>query len=646
MAQSKGTRKKAEIVATESRKKNPDFPEPLTAALDEFKIVKGSHGSPSMGTRSNTAATITRTRRFANIEEGATPFIYGSGWGRYSSNISIRDTIVLCQKAYWNVSIFKNTIDLMTEFACSPIYFAGGNKESRDFFNNWAKKINLWRLVDMFFREYFRSGNVFIYKLFGTFDRAQMKKLQDMKIAEGAQKIPLRYLILNPADIEIIAASNFTSPIYIKVLNSFEIKSLLSDNASAEDQQIRDSIPELKQLKENSKKGLLTVSIPLSPDRLCFVFYKKQDYEPMSIPMGYAVLEDINWKIEMKKIDMAISRTIQQAVLLVTAGDKDVGAPTKEHMKYLRTIFENESVGRVLISDYTTDVKFVIPNIGEILDPQKYEVVDRDIRFGLNNILFGEDKFSNASTKMDAFFKRLIHAREEFMNNFLRPEIENIGRAMNFKSIPAPRWEEENFKDNSAVLSRVYVRMLELGAISPQDAITAITENRLPTAEELDESQKTYLAQKDQGYFVPLLNQGKDGGGSQGQTGRPVGTGSPKSSTTTSPIGKKAVAGFGITKIKATLEDKDRLLDRICSRLKVKYKVTKLKEEQQMIAKEITNLIVASEKKEDWNAKVRSYIANPSQNTLQNDVTKEIFEIAEEHGVDEETASILFHSKM
>ena len=38
------------------------------------------------------------------------------------------------------------------------------------------------------------------------------------------------------------------------------------------------------------------VTIPLNTDRLVAVFYKKQDYEPFAVPMGYPVLEDINWK--------------------------------------------------------------------------------------------------------------------------------------------------------------------------------------------------------------------------------------------------------------------------------------------------------------------------------------------------------------
>ena len=58
----------------------------------------------------------------------------------------------------------------------------------------------------------------------------------------------------------------------------------------------------------------------------------------------------------------------------------------------MQSLFTNESVGRVLIADYTTKAEFVVPRIADLLTPQKYEIFDRDIRLGLNNILFGEAK--------------------------------------------------------------------------------------------------------------------------------------------------------------------------------------------------------------------------------------------------------------
>ena len=624
--------------------KKQKLPEPLTASFEGSTILSANYApsSASTGTRRNIAGSIPRTNRFVNIEEGVAPFVFGSGRGKYSSNIAMRDVIILCQKAYWNVPIFRNTIDLMTEFSCSPIYFKGGNKESRDFFNNWAKKIGLWKLTEMFFREYFRSGNVFLYRLYGTFDKSQTKKLENMNLSKAAQMVPYKYLLLNPADIEVIASSNFSSPFYVKILNQFEIQSLLGDGASAEDKQIADSIPELKNLGD-LKKGVTTIQIKLDPRRLAFIFYKKQDYEPMSVPMGFPVLEDINWKLELKKMDMAITRTVSQVVLLVTQGSEEREA-SPENLRLIKNIFENQSVGRVLVADYTTKAEFVIPKIMDILDPQKYAVVDRDIREGLNNVLFGEDKFSNASVKIDVFFERLKQSREEWIN-WLGTEVERIGKELNFKAIPQPRWKNENLGINPEVLSRVYVRMMELGAISPQDAINAVVDNRLPEPDELAESQQLFLDQKEKGFFTPLLNQSKDAGG---ETGRPPGISAPKISTKSSPIGKKLTAkfNFGVNKISETLVAKGDLFNKVCTKLRSKYKVTRLKESQKVIAQELTNLIVGSEEKENWSKKIVSYIDNPLQDTLNNIVTKEVFEIAEEHGVSTDEASILYHSKV
>jgi len=311
---------------TRSKKNKKEISEPLTASLDDYdKLIGSCDTTPERGSRANSAGSITRIQRFANLEAGVAPFLYERSNGKYATNISLQDTILLCQKAYWNVPIFRNTIDLMTEFAISEITFSGGNKESRNFFNIWAEKINLWQLTDMFFREYFRSGNVFIYKLFGEFPRESLRKLQQMNIAEAALKVPLKYIILNPYDIQVLASSSFTSPIYKKRLNSFEIGALLRPN-NDEDKKIASTMPELK----NIKNGNQSLEISLDSDRLVSIFYKKQDYEPLAVPMGFPVLEDINWKLELKKVDMAVSRTIQQAVLLITQGNDELGPPSQK----------------------------------------------------------------------------------------------------------------------------------------------------------------------------------------------------------------------------------------------------------------------------------------------------------------------------
>lgn len=628
--------------------KNIKFPEPQVIegsikSKDTIE-VKASRGEVNTSVRRNRSSSISRTDKYANIEGGVIPFIYGGGYGKYTSNISIKDTIILCQKAYYNFSIFRNTIDLMTEFSCSPIYFTGGNEQSRKFFQAWGDRVNLWRLQDMFFREFFRSGNVFLYKLNAQFTKQDMRVLSDLITTEArAGEIPVRYIMLNPADIQAIGSASFIAPQYIKVLNDFEMK-VLTNPDNEQDKQLAEKVKNLKDLKQTS--GITPTNqymvFELEPDKFVPVFYKKQDYEPFSVPMGFPVLEDINWKQELKNMDMAISRTIQQAVLLVTMGNDEVGMPTKEQIGTLRKIFENESVGRILVTDYTTDIKFIIPEISNILDPKKYEVVDRDIRYGLNNVLFGEEKYANTNTKIEVFLSRLKHARETFMHDFLLPEMKKIGKNLGFKNLPVPRFKDADFK-NDMNLTRIYSRLIELGVLTPEEGVTAIETGRLPLPEESVESQKDFKKLQEEGLYQPLLNKGQQ----QGAVGRPGGTGTPQ--TTKAPRTTPAVkASEEKPKIDADLVAKnlvkfDNLVEAVETSLKEKYNRKRLTKEQKEIIQTIAETIATNENPKDWNSKINNYINEPVQLNVN---MEKINEIAAEYGLDYKTAILLYHSKI
>jgi hypothetical protein len=626
--------------------KNIKFPEPQviegSVKSKDTIEVKASRGEVNTSVRRNRSSTISRTDKYKNIEGGVIPFIYGGGYGKYTSNISIKDTIILCQKAYYNFSIFRNTIDLMTEFSCSPIYFTGGNEQSRKFFQAWADRVNLWRLQDMFFREFFRSGNVFLYKLNAQFTKQDMRVLTDLITTEARTgEIPVRYIILNPADIQAIGSASFITPQYVKVLNDFEMQ-VLTNPDNDQDKELAQRVKNVKDLKNTSS---LTQSnqymvFELDPERFVPVFYKKQDYEPFSVPMGFPVLEDINWKQELKNMDMAISRTIQQTVLLVTMGNDEVGMPTKEQIGTLRKIFENESVGRILVTDYTTNIKFIIPEIDKILDPKKYEVVDRDIRYGLNNVLFGEEKYANTNTKIEVFLSRLKHARETFMHDFLIPEMKKIGKNLGFKNLPVARFKDADFKSDMN-LTRVYSRLIELGVLTPEEGVTAIETGRLPLPDESIESQKDFKKLQEEGLYQPLLNKG------QQQTGRPTGTGTPQ--TTKAPRTTPTVqASEAKPKINADLVAKnlvkfDNLVEAVETTLKEKYNRKRLTKEQKEIIQTIAETIATNELPKDWNSKINNYINEPVQLNVN---MEKINEIAAEYGLDYKTAILLYHSKL
>ena len=639
-------------MAAQRKKLHSVDSEPLMASYGKQSIA-----TQATRTRRNKSGTIERTDRFENINDGLVPFKYTTSGSYNTSNLDIRDAVMLCQKAYYNFAVFRNTIDLMTEFSVSDIYFQGGSKKSREFFTSFFKKISLNSLQDRFFREYYRSGNVFVYRFDAKITPADFTKISqtfgaESYITDGLKiTIPSRYAILNPADIQLGGNISFVSGKYYKLLTDYELERL-RDPRTEEDEEVLNNLdPDVVKHIKNEKNA--SVVMPLDTDKITAVFYKKQDYEPFAVPMGYPVLDDINWKAEMKKMDMAITRTTQQVVLLVTMGtEPDKGGVNQKNLEAMRSLFENESVGRVLIADYTTKADFVVPDIANILDPKKYEVVNRDIQLGLNNILVsGDEKFANAQIKTQVFVERLKQGREMFINEFLLPEIKRMSKTLGFKNFPTPKFEDIDLKD-TAIYSKIYTRLMELGVLTPEEGIQAINTGRLPTEEESKESQEDYRELRDKGFYEPVLggpftnkggNEGKPSDSNETQTGRPEGTsGIPQETKNINPIG--ASAQFSLSKVRDNLILAQNLVPEVENQLRKFHKKRKLSQQQKEVASEIASIIIANEDPSYWKDNISKYITNPIDSNEGR--IKEIREIAYEHQVDDYLASILYNSKI
>jgi ribosomal protein S15P/S13E len=651
------------------RQTQTSLPLPLMSEGSSPKVA-----TASTRTRRNASSTIERTDKYKNIDDGLVPFKYSSdGYGSGNRNlIDVRDAVKLCQKAYYNFSVFRNTIDLMTEFSVNQIYFKGGSKKSREFFNALFKKINILAFQDKFFREYYRSGNVFTYRFDAELKQNDLRNLNRVfgnlnLAAEESVSLPVKYIILNPADVRLTGTLSFSAGKYSKYVTDYELERLKNPQTD-EEIQLLDSLPDniKKELEKHKKdkRSTYALHLPLNEDKVSAVFYKKQDYEPFAVPMGYPVLEDLNAKAEMKKIDMAIARTMQQAILLVTMGtDPDKGGVNQKNLEAMQKLFTNESVGRVLIADYTTKAEFIVPNISALLNSSKYEIFERDIRIGLNNILIGEgEKFANESIKVKVFIERLKQAREIFINEFLGQEIKRISKIMGFKSVPTPHFDDIDLRDGLSY-SRVYTRLIELGILTPEEGLEAIEKGRLPDESLIPQSQKEYREMRDKGFFEPLIGGAKaapqDRGGDDNekeepkdkeenevpnQVGRPADSKGPREEGERAPMGGEVVSSFySLEKVKNNLIQAQKLNLEVEKHLRSKHNKRKLSNAQKDIASKITETIIANEEPENWSKSVKKYSSNPVDHNP--DRIEKVNDISYEHGLDTYLSSILCASK-
>jgi len=451
--------------------------------------------------RRNIISKKPKSDKYTNIRNGLLPYDYSA------DGVNVRDAIELCQKAYANISIFRNAIDIMAEFSNSPIYLEGDNEKSKKFIDGGLKKINIWKIKDQYFREYYRSGNIFLYRVDGKFSSEDLLKLNYVYASQTLKsgQLPVKYMLLNPYDIVIEKATSFQDGIYKKVLSDYELEKL-RDPKTEEDKKVFESLtPEMKKKVKEGSFNREGIKVELDSQKLIYSFYKKQDYEPFAVPFGFPVLDDLNWKIELKKIDQAICRTVENVILLITMGaEPDKGGVNPNNLKAMQELFKNESVGRALIADYTTKAQFVIPDLNKVLGAEKYKIVNEDIKEGLQNIIVGSEKFSNTQVKAEIFLERLKESRNAFLNDFLQPQIKEVCRNMGLKSYPTAKFEEIDIKDE-VQFHRVITRLLEIGILTPEQGIKSMQTGLYPNPKDLSASQEGYVEEREKGYYNPLV---------------------------------------------------------------------------------------------------------------------------------------------
>lgn len=590
-------------------------------------------------TRFNRAAYNVKPDRFSSIRGGLLPYDYAS------DGVNVRDAIELCQKAYANVSVFRNAVDIMSEFANTDLFLEGGTKKSRDFFEEWFKKINLSNLKDQYFREYYRSGNIFLYRLDGKFKADDFAELiKSIAPTNGAKnKVPIRYILMNPYDIVATRASAFNDGAYEKILSEYEM-SRLQNPSTEEDKEIFDSLPE--DVKESVKKGNYNtdgLKIKLDPMKVSHSFYKKQDYEPFAIPFGYPVLEDINAKMELKKMDQAITRTIENVILLITMGaEPDKGGINAQNLNAMQSLFKNESVGRVLVSDYTTKAEFIIPDLNKVLGSEKYKVLNEDIKQGLQNVIVGEEKYGATQVKAQIFIDRLKEARNAFLADFLQKEMKRVSKELGFRSYPTAVFKDIDMRDETQLM-RVSTRLMELGVITPQQGMEMFNTGKFPKPEDLSPAQKKFIEEREEGFYNPIVGgvpmiespDSEVNQGPNGQAGRPEGTsGIPQ---------ENSQAQYSRKNIQSTIEELETARAEIKKVMRKELKIKRFTKNNENMLDSLCEAVVCSTNIENWTQTALSCVSNLEEIQKLN-VLPEILEISAKHELDNYSAAILYHS--
>lgn len=199
---------------------------------------------------------------------------------------------------------------------------------------------------------------------------------------------------------------------------------------------------------------------------------------PYPTPYLIPVLQALEHKRNLRKMDYAIAARVISAIMLIKIGNDDFPLLeddddiVTEIRKQFRYRYAGGNIERLfqLFTNHTVDISWIMPDVKALLDESKYEAVNLDILFGLGFpriILTGETARSATS---QAEFALLSPAETiKSVRNSLLPWVDYLYEEMkdrnNFTNLPSAAFSEVRLYDLSKLLE-VADKVYERGALS------------------------------------------------------------------------------------------------------------------------------------------------------------------------------------
>lgn len=460
--------------------------------------------------------------------------------------ISAQEAIRLSQVVYYRFGLIRNVLDTMAEFTVKDLIFHSKKKVSKQVLEGWADGVDLKSFLEQMALEYYRSGNVYVYRFESTLKKAPFNIANGEFSMASSGKIPVMYTLLDPNLIDAGGRTLIGAPGYKLIIPASEVAAIIQ-HFKQDPRAIGDLPPEFKAALTPylSKSGKMQVNadllINLDPNNLIVIHRKKQPYERYATPFLSGAFEDIEFRQELRNMDKAVARVCARILIHVKVGNENF-IPSQNALNAIQAKLANPSTSTYLITDGTVAISQYFPDIGAMLDPKKYEPVTLDIAtaLGISPAVYGNASanFSNNSLSIKVLVERIQDGKNKILRQFLIPECIRVAKAFNLKN-PSEITPELIGVDltNEIEMRKLYTRLYEVGVLSPKSVLDVFRTDTLPTYDEELDNQVEFKAESEKGLFQPVLNRGGDSPNS----GRPTGTPTPQQTKTvkTSPKGSK-----------------------------------------------------------------------------------------------------------
>jgi SPP1 gp7 family putative phage head morphogenesis protein len=374
--------------------------------------------------------------------------------------------IELSIELYLHEPLVASVIDMMVDFSSSGFVNECEDNDIKKIYDRWADEIKLPELIEQIFFEYWRSGNVSIYRSNKSCKIGKQQTKNGQIIKKEQYKFPAGYTILNPMNVYIEGPLLFNQErAYLSIGNS-SVNSLNADNMN-----YMNGVPEI-----NKNIDPQTGKIPLDPKFFSRITRKKQPYERYANPFLERVFEPVLFKQKLRLMDMSMVEGMVNQLVTVTVGNDEYPAGD-EDLHAIAELFNTPNKAYTVFWNHTLEVKFHKPEGLEALAQDKYIQVNDDILAGLgiNRALLdggGKDhtSLSNGWVATLSLIERLDNTRYKVLQ-WLESEYRRIAEENNFPVYPHPIFNKMNLREDTYV-STVLLPMYDRGLLDEEDVLS------------------------------------------------------------------------------------------------------------------------------------------------------------------------------
>jgi hypothetical protein len=317
-----------------------------------------------------------------------------------TSNLTPQELFSIADKAYEKVSIVRNIMDTISDFACQGVDVVHRDRQKNLFIKEWFRRVRGPFVSERFCSMAERHANIPIQAAYATLSvpveedmtraLAAFNEIVVNKEVQAKRSIPFQYTFLHPSSIEIIggnAAVFIGKPTYALKIDKSIRAEMVKLNRLGKEGLYGKHIAIIDAELSKAKGNLL----PLDPNRFEMYHYKKDDWQAWATPIVKCILDDL---IQLDRLKLADSAALDGAISNIrhwTVGIIDPSnpansiMPTKAGINKIKQILANNVGGGTMDLVTGPELAFKESNsqVHKFLGPEKYKTVFDCIYDGL-----------------------------------------------------------------------------------------------------------------------------------------------------------------------------------------------------------------------------------------------------------------------